>query len=191
MPVRLFHPTTRRPSPRRRAIAVLLALPIVLASAACVPTGTRGEEKQSDEILFKGRPDRTDADLDRRFGDPVTIDGVEANVEKAEFVAELGPNDKAGYIVATVSATNTEARKVEVTRFHFEVITPDGKMQSHTLVEGGREGELPTKTELEKDQTVTGTVAFNIGDEKGTFYVVYAPKEENEIRGVWGPVEVS
>lgn len=175
---------------RVRALVVLVVLPLVFASAACVPTGIRGEPEQSDEILFKGRPDRADADLDRKLGDSMKIDGIEANIEKAEFVKEIGPNDKAGYIVATVSATNTEAVKVNVTRFHFALISPDGDVQSHTLVEGGREGELPTKSELKKGQAAAGTLAFNIGDGKGTYYIVYAPKEKNEIRGVWGPVVV-
>lgn len=187
--------STRSSSPVRRrghsALVVLLVLALSVLSAGCVPTGVRGEEEQADDILFKGRPDRTDADLDRRFGDSMKIDAVEANVEKAEFVQEIGPNDKAGYIVATVSATNTDAAKVKVTRFDFAVITPDGDEKSHTLVEGGREGELPVEAELAKGETTTGTVAFNIGDVKGTYYVVYAPKEDNEIRGVWGPVEVA
>lgn len=168
-----------------------MAVPFAILAVACVPTGTRGEVKQSTDILFKGRPDRTDADIDRRLGDSMKIESVVATVEKAEFVAEIGPSDKAGYIVATVTAKNTQAVKVNLTRFDFEVITPEGEAKSHTLVEGGREGELPVKSELEKDGTVTGTIAFNVGDEKGTFYVVYAPKEDNEIRGVWGPIEVS
>lgn len=183
-------PGPNRGRGRRRLAASCLAVTVVLGAVACVPTGTRGEE-QSKEVLFEDRPDRVDADVDRQVGDPMKVDAFEANVKGAEFVAELGPNDTAGYIVADVAVENTEATKLETSRFHWKVLTPSGELKSHVLIEGGRPGELVANEELSKGDTVSGTLAFNIGAERGTFYVVFAPKEKNETRGVWGPVEVA
>lgn len=173
----------------RRIVAVLATVPLALSAVACVPTGTRGGD-QDTAVLFEERPDRTDADVDRRLGDPMKVGAFEAAVTSAEFVAELGPNDTAGYIVAQVQVENTEATKLETSRFHWKVLTPTGELKSHTLVEGGREGELVTKQELQKGESVSGTLAFNIGSERGPFYLVFAPRAKNETRGVWGPVEV-
>lgn len=180
----------RRGRRRRRLAAGCLAISMALGAVACVPTGTRGEE-QSKEVLFEDRPDRVDADVDRNMGDRMKVDAFEATVTSAEFVAELGPNDKAGYIVANVTVENTEATKLETSRFHWKVLAPSGELRSHILVEGGRQGELVADEELDKGEAVSGTLAFNIGAERGTFYVVFAPKEKNETRGVWGPIEVA
>lgn len=180
----------RRGRGRHRLAAIGLALSVALGAVACVPTGTRGEE-QSKEVLFEGRPDRVEADVDRPMGEPMKVDAFEATVTSAEFLGELGPNDKAGYIVANVAVENTEATKLETSRFHWKVLAPSGELRSHILVEGGREGELVANEELEKGESVSGTLAFNIGAERGTFYVVFAPKEKNETRGVWGPIEVA
>ena len=175
---------------RRRALVTLLTAAAVLVPAACnLPSGVKSDE-QSKEVLFSDRPNRQEEDYDRNIGESVEVLPYEATLTSAEFVAELGPNEKSGYIVARVSVTNVGTGKRENNRFHWQLLTPGGELKNFALVEGG-DKPLEEK-DLQKDESVAGPLIFTAGGEKGNFYIVFAPqKGKTEPRGVWGPITVA
>lgn len=170
----------------RLLLAVVAAA--VLLGACNLPSGVK-EDEQVKTVLFEDRPDRRDDDYDRAMGSELTIDPWEVQVTTAEFQPEID-GQQAGYLVVHLTVENVGIGKRSPSRFHWQILTPDGELRNSVPVRGA--GEVLPEEELQKDEQASGVLVFTTGAERGTFYVVFNPtKREADPRGVWGPIEVT
>lgn len=149
------------------------------ADVADEPAG----DAEQEEALFPNRVDRQPNDVERRVGETVEVGGYAVTVANAEFQQSVSDFEDAGYLIADVEIVNNSDRAQPYNVFDFRVQTPGGEVQDAGFV------TVPDQLEsgdLVQGGETSGKVVFEIGDEKGMFFILYKPNAFDDARGVWG-----
>lgn len=181
---------------KRFIIPLVLVVLIVIAAVAgggasddepggsTTPAGDNANEAGDDgdeAVLFPGRPDAQGEDQERNIGEEARLSGYTAVVNSAEFVQSISEFEDAGYVKINVTVTNRDDAAQPYNLFDWRLQSPGGTVKDAGFV------SAPTldSGDLVGGGTVTGDVYFDVGDEKGDFFVIYKPDAFDAARGVW------
>lgn len=166
----------------------LFALLIVIAAVNAPPApetpgdgSTAAPTVTGAPRLFPGRVDAQPQDQERQIGQPVTLRGIEANVQSAGFRRSLNSFQEDGYIVAQIALTNVGSKAAPYSPTEWRIQTPDGQVKDITFM---TDGQLDSG-DLVAGGKASGSVAFEIGDKKGDFYLLWKADAFHADRGVW------
>jgi putative flippase GtrA len=158
------------------AIAALLLMPAVTVSAL-----TSMEDPNMTNTGYPGRPGASEGDQEADLGEPVTIEGLVATVERAKFVRGIGRLDEGRYLKVTVTVENTSDTTARVRRAEWRVRTPAGHVYE-AAVTTSRDA---TDRRIGPGARTRGRLFFEVGPEEGVFYVMHAPDGGRSGRSVW------
>ena len=128
-------------------------------------------------------------DRERELGDPAEVHGLEATAISGTFQQQLSDTDNAGYLVVDVKLENAASGTTSYDRLDWVLQLPDGTTKNRIAAAG--QPDQMEGGDLERDQTLQGKVYFQIGTQRGAFYVLYAPRraartnDTEKERGVW------
>lgn len=142
-------------------------------------TGTTPTE--SSARLFPGRADAQKEDQEREIGGEVRLSGYTTAVTGAAYQAELSMFEDEGYLVADVTVANRDQDAQSYNTFDWKLQTPSGQVVDPTF---GSVDQLGSG-DLVSGGQVAGKVLFEVGSEKGDFYVIYKPDPFDAARGIW------
>lgn len=125
--------------------------------------------------LFRGRPDAQPADQERRRGQFAEISGVSARV--------LGWQWDDSYVAVRVEVRNGNDDGYYVSQNEFRLQTPNRRVLDSGFQHFDWDGELVDADLLPGGRAV-GNVLFDVGAERGEFYVLWKPGVDRD-RGVW------
>lgn len=134
-----------------------------------------------DEILFPGRADAQDEDQERNIGDSAKLSGYTATVTAAAFQQSISDFEDSGYVVTDVTIENRDDGAQAYNVFDWKLQTPNGQV----IDPGFTSADTLGSGDLVGGGTVSGKVAFEVGDTKGDFYIIYKPDAFDAARGIW------
>lgn len=143
-------------------------------SSATATTGSNAK-------LFPGRVDAQREDKERNIGQSVELSGYTATATALAFKQSLSDFEKDGYVMADVTVLNRDDRAQSYNLFDWKLQTTSGQVLDPTFTSGESLGS----GDLVKGGTVSGTVPFKVGPEKGDFYLIYKPDPFDSARGIW------
>lgn len=138
-------------------------------------------ETGSNAKLFPGRVDSQRADKERNIGQSVELSGYTATVTAAGYQASVSDFEKDGYVVTDVTILNRDDRAQSYNTFDWKLQTPSGQVLDPTFTTVDQLGS----GDLVKGGSVGGKVVFEVGAEKGDFYIIYKPDAFDSDRGIW------
>lgn len=194
-----------RPWYKKKRFVIPLGLVVLIVIAAAVSGGggddepadsaapagdttQQGEEQPEEEAeeeepatLFPGRPDAQPEDQERNIGEEVEISGYTAVVNTAEFLPTISEFEDAGYVKINVTITNSDDSAQPYNLFDWRLQSPGGTVQDPTITSAPtlKAGDLVSGGE------VAGDIYFDVGDEKGDFFIIYKPDPFDAARGIW------
>lgn len=131
---------------------------------------------------FPGRADVKKNDKERDVGQPAELSGFTATVTTAGFQQQLTQFERDGYLVADVTLLNRDDRAQSYNTFYWKLITPQGQIIDPSFTSTGQLGS----GDLTKGGTVSGKLTWEVGAQKGDFYVIFDPPDlADDARGVW------
>jgi hypothetical protein len=142
--------------------------------------GDSGGAKKAN-TLFPGRPDAKKSDIERNVGQSAELSGYTVTVGRAAFQGEVSQFEKDGYLVADVTILNRDDKAQSYNVFEWKLITPQGQIIDPTITSTKQLGS----GDLAKGGTVSGQVIWEVGSQKGDYYVVYDPSDFGDERAVW------
>jgi hypothetical protein len=144
-------------------------------------TATESESSTSNDKLFPNRPDSQREDQERNIGGEARLSGYTTTVTAAGFQQAVSDFEEDGYIVADVKIFNRDDKAQPYNVFDWSLQTPNGQVVDidFTTVETLSSGDLVPGGE------VTGKVVFEVGTQKGDFYLIYKPDAFDGARGIW------
>jgi hypothetical protein len=158
----------------------------------CANTGTYikpGKKKPENSgknnagKLFKGRPGRDSDDQERNTGETANLGGFAATVTGASFQQSVSSIDDSGYLKVSVKVCNRNSDTNAENPLDWELQTPNGNRINIAIV------AAPTLTPgtLVGGGEQVGDVYFEIGPQRGDFYVIFKPLSDplGEERGIW------
>lgn len=167
----------------------LLTIALALVAGACMPPEELIDEEVGESLYDRPEEAELEGDRERALGDSATVHNLEATVLSAEFEQQLSDTETAGYLVAHVRLMNPTRRTVEYDRLDWVLEFPDGSTKNR--IAAASRGDQIDSDDIAQDETVEGNVYFQIGQTRGTFYVLHAPRraaqdpESERERGVW------
>jgi hypothetical protein len=132
--------------------------------------------------LFPGRPDAQAKDHEANIGSPVEIVGYTATVNTAAFQPQLDSFETDGYVVANVTILNRNSGSQPYNVFDWKLQTSSGQVLDADFATAANPLHSGS---LVSNGTVSGSVVFNVGAQKGDFYLIYKPKPFDASRGIW------
>lgn len=109
------------------------------------------------------------------------VSGYTATLSSAGFQPTLSDFETAGYLVAEVTVMNTDDKAQPYNTFDWKLQTPNGQV----IDPGFSSADQLGSGDLVKDGTVSGKVVFEVGANKGDFFVIYKPDAFDAARGLW------
>jgi hypothetical protein len=168
---------------KRFIIPLVLVAIILIAAVAGGGGGDDGGNGGSTEES-KRFPDRADVkrnDKERNVGESADLSGFTVTVTQAGFRQELSPFEANGYLVADATLLNRDDRAQAYNPFHWKLITPQGQIIDPCFC-----GRQLGSGDLAQNGTISGQLIWEIGGQKGDFYVVFDPPDvADDARGVW------
>lgn len=174
----------------RKKRFILLGLILILVGLAVAGSGSdtddtpevagSGGEQERGNTLFPGRPDSKDSDIERNIGQGADLSGYTATVTQAGFRGELDQFFTGGYLVADVTLLNRDDDAQPYNTFEWKLITPGGQ-----IIDPFFGGDQLGAGDLVKGGTISGQLIWEVGDQKGDFYIIYDPTDFGDERGVW------
>lgn len=173
----------------RRAGAGLVAVSLVVIGA--LGYGALFEPSEVEQVSEPGEvqtpPPEPGAPegRERALGEPVAAVGLSATVVDAGFRADFPAVRTGGVDVlrAEVRVVNVSLEPRDASRLAWRLQTPNGELLNP--VSHGADDAL-RQTEVAPGGRVSGSVVFDIGDRRGTFFVMWQPSGvTDEERGVW------
>ncbi len=167
----------------------LIGIALFLVMGACTPPEDLLDDEIGEDLYDRPEDAELENDRERVLGDPADVHGLQATLIAAEFVPQLSETDTAGYLVATVKLENVDSGTTSYDRLDWVLEFPDGSTKNR-IAAAGQPDQIESE-ELEQDDSVEGKVYFQIGSERGDFYVLYAPRraaqmrDNDKERGVW------
>lgn len=135
----------------------------------------------SETALFPGRPDSQKSDKERNIGQGVELSGYTATVTAAGFKQSVSDFEKDGYVVVDVTILNRDSKAQPYNTFDWKLQTPNGQVIDPGITSGQSVGS----GDLVSGGNVSGQVVFEVGAQKGAFYIIYKPDAFNSDRGIW------
>lgn len=163
--------------------ASAVSTPTPEVEGADVDEAEEEPEEAQPQALYPDRVDSQPDDQEREIGGSVTLDGVEATVTEARYEQSLSTFQTDGYVVAFVDLENVSDETQRYSYTNWRLQTPGGQVLDGSFstrddaLEGG---------DLVAGGTASGEVTFEVGDERGQFYVIWKPNAFSAARGVWG-----
>jgi uncharacterized protein DUF4352 len=151
------------------------------AQPGSVTQDTKATETGSNAKLFPGRVDAQRADKERNIGQSVELSGYTATVTAAGYQASVSDFEKGGYVVSDVTILNRDDRAQSYNTFDWKLQTPSGQVLDPTFTTVNQLGS----GDLVKGGSVAGKVVFEVGSQKGDFYIIYKPDAFDSDRGIW------
>ena len=143
--------------------------------------GGNGNAARGDASrLFPSRPDVKRKDVERNIGGAAEVSGYTATVTKAAFQQQLSQFERNGYMLADVTLLNRDSKAQSYNTFNWKLITPQG-----TTIDPCLCGKQLGSGDLVNGGTITGQLIWEVGPQKGDFYIVFDPPGFDEARGVW------
>ena len=131
--------------------------------------------------LFPGRVDAHKEDQERNIGDGAELSGYTATVVSAAFQQSLSSFQDDGYVVADVTILNRDKKTQPFSLFDWRLQTSSGRVIDPTAMGS----TLDFMADLVAGGTAAGKVVFEVGAEKGDFYLIYKPDPYDGARGIW------
>lgn len=183
-----------RPWYKKKRFLIPIGLVVLIGIAAAAGGGDDAVDKANDaagevtrngtdggDKLFPGRPDSKSADIERNIGQSAELSGYTATVTNAGFQGEVSDFENKGYLVADVTITNRDDDAQPYNTFEWKLITPGGQIIDPTFTSTGQLGS----GDLVKGGTVSGKIVWEVGNQKGDFFVIYDPADFGDERAVW------
>lgn len=167
----------------------LLTVVLALVAGACMPPEELLDEDLGADLYDRPEEAELENDRERPLGESAEVHDLVATVVSGQFVQQLSETENAGYLVAEVKLENPDRGTTKYDRLDWALELPDGTTKNR--IAAASQADQFGTGEIEEGQTVQGKVFFQIGAEKGTFYVLYAPRrqarlnESEKERGVW------
>lgn len=167
----------------------LIGLVLALLTGACMPPEEILEDDLGEDLYDRPEDAELENDRERVLGDPADVHGLQATVVAAEFVPQLSETETAGYLVAEVKLENLDRGETPYDRLDWVLEFPDGSTKNR--IAAASQPDQIESDDLASDASVEGKVYFQIGSERGEFYVLYAPRRAAQMndnekeRGVW------
>jgi len=141
------------------------------------------DAENSGKLFGKDRPDRQDHDQERNLGEVVRFSGYTTAVVTAGFVPTLSEIETSGYIKITVKVCNRDDDTQQYYDGDWRLQTPSGTVLDPDFVTPPTLALVPT--DVVDGGTATGDVYFEVGAERGDFYIIYKPDPFDDARGIW------
>lgn len=140
--------------------------------------GTGGS---AESELFPGRSDVKENDKERNVGQSADLSGYTVTVTAAAFEQEVSQFESDGYLVADVKLLNRDDEAQSYNLFEWKLLTPGGQIidPSFTTNESLGSGDLV------QGGTISGQLTWEVGNQKGDYYLIYDPSDLGTDRGVW------
>jgi hypothetical protein len=185
-----------RPWFKKKRFILPLALVVVIVIAVIASAGGSKKSNTSSTAVFSGggnvgsaagtlypnRPDRQKKDHEARIGEGVDLVGYTVTLKDAAFKQKISDFEDKGYIVSTVTILNRNKGSQPYNVFDFKLQTPNGQVIDPSISSGQSLGS----GDLVSGGTASGQVVWEVGTQKGDFYVIYKPKPFDASRGIWG-----
>ncbi|MEX2253838.1 MAG: hypothetical protein WEC34_00220 [Acidimicrobiia bacterium] len=166
--------------------------PSVRAAKPCAATGTivrangkpaKNSGNENSGKLFKDRKDKRDEDQERAIGRTANLGGYTTTVVGGGFAEALSDFETNGYLRVSVKLCSRDDGTQGYTPFDWSVQTPAGQVIQPTF---SLSPTLDTG-DLIKGGEIAGDVIFEVGPQRGDFYVIYTPSSElfEDSRGIW------
>jgi hypothetical protein len=168
---------------------IVIAVTLALAGGACMPPEELLDEDIGVNLYDRPEDAELENDRERELGDPAEVHGLEATAISGTFQQQLSDTDNAGYLVVDVKLENAASGTTSYDRLDWVLQLPDGTTKNRIAAAG--QPDQMEGGDLERDQTLQGKVYFQIGTQRGAFYVLYAPRraartnDTEKERGVW------
>lgn len=172
-----------RPWFKKKRFIIPLAFVLVLIIAAIAGGGSndkKGGSATTASKLFPGRPDVKKKDVEKNIGEGVQVSGYTATVSRAAFQQQLSQFKKNGYMVADVMLLNRDSKAQSYNTFNWKLITPQG-----TIIDPCLCGKELGYGDLVNGGTISGQLVWEVGTQKGDFYIIFDPPGFDEARGIW------
>ena len=135
----------------------------------------------SETALFPGRADAQKSDKERNIGQGAELSGYTATVTAAGFKQSMSDFEKAGYVPVDVTILNRDDKAQSYNTFDWKLQTPNGQVIDPGITSGQSLGS----GDLVSGGNVSGQVVFEVGAQKGVFYIIYKPDAYTSDRGIW------
>lgn len=154
------------------------------ASVSAEPTpGVTTPPVAEGARLYPDRPDARPGDREPAIGEPAAFAGYTAAVEGASFQQTLGGQFVGkGYVVADVWVANRATKAQRYDESHWQLQTPTGPVIDRTY---DSQPSLGSGDLAAKDGRAAGRLIFEVGTQKGDFYIMFAPDPAGADRAVW------
>lgn len=139
-----------------------------------------GGDQEKGNTLFPGRPDTKDDDIERNIGQGAELSGYTATVTKAGFQGEIDQFFTGGYLVTEVTIANRDDEAQPYNTFEWKLITPGGQ-----IIDPFLGGEQLGSGDLVKGGSISGQIIWEVGAQKGDFYIIYDPSDFGDERAIW------
>lgn len=134
----------------------------------------------TSQRLFQDRPDRRQDDVERQVGQPADVSGYTARITLARFQRELTTFERNGYVVANVTLQNDDDQVRTYGPSDWKLL-PAGNVIQPAF---GSIRQLGSG-ELAEGAMVSGQIVWEVGSQRGDFYIVFEPPGAGDARGVW------
>lgn len=135
--------------------------------------------------IYPNRPDKQKDDHEAAIGEEVRLSGYTTKVVQAGWTQQLDPYVlKAGYVTTTVTIANRDDKAQRYSITDWKIITPSGQVVDASFA-GLADDKGLKSGDLVKGGTVTGDLAFEVGNTKGDYFIIYDPDSFSSPRGVW------
>lgn len=191
------HAKALRPWYKKKRVViplVLLALVIIAAvtnssdpvgderGPAAGVTDPNGSDAPKGNSLFPGRADVKERDIERNIGQAAELSGYTATVTGSQFLQEVSPFERDGYLVADVAIQNRDDEAQSYNVFEWKLLTPGGQIIDPTFATV--DGQLQSG-DLVKGGSVAGRIVWEVGSQRGDYFVIYDPSDLGDDRAVW------
>ena len=139
-----------------------------------------GDALSTPSTVDADNPDARSEDDVLEVGESVKISGFTATVRSAKFVDEVEGFPPGGsYLVLEVTVENRDNEAQTPFPPSWTVQQPDGLVTPPISIDGGVDGSIGA------NETVEGSVVFQVSGADGKYFVLYRPDPIDESRGVW------
>jgi hypothetical protein len=181
-----------RPWFKKKRFIIPLVLVAIIIIASVASSGSKDKKVATDAggsgttaaatagKLYPGRPDVKKKDVERNIGEGAQVSGYTATVVKAAFQQQLTQFEKNGYMVADVTLLNRDSKAQSYNTFNWKLITPQG-----TIIDPCLCGKQLGSGDLVNGGNISGQLIWEVGAQKGDFYIIFDPPGIDEARGIW------
>ncbi|MDQ1499324.1 MAG: hypothetical protein QOI86_2664 [Actinomycetota bacterium] len=178
-----------RPWYKKKKYIIPLAVVALIVAIKATSGGSSGKSSQPGSVaksgtearLFPGRVDAQSKDHERNIGQGADLVGYTATVKSAGFQQSVSQFEKNGYVAIDVTVLNRNSGSQPYNTFDWKLQTPGGQVIDPGITSGQSLGS----GDLVSGGNVSGKVVFEVGTQKGDFFVIYKPKAFDSSRGIW------